>query len=421
LVAAVAGAKAAIGISILRRAQLSLSAQGFRLRPLGVPRRRLRSNGTYAPWRYIETEDSWMKDSVPAAFRAASPDRWSAPRLLLAAGLSLGCLLMAFRDVNLAGLAAALGRVNPGLLALAVAGVAVNIVCKALRWRLMFPASQRPPADRSLSVLLVGLLVNLLAPVRLGELARVLLIVRRAPGAVAYALGTVGVEKLLELATILLTVALLAPRMALPDWLLGPAQAALLVLLLAALVLLLAWQGELILVGVRHLTSAVTFLPHGWLERQLASLVTSLRVLRQPRLLAGLLGWSLAAWLAAVATNTLALWSLDISAPVWASLVVLVVTQVGVAAIPSAPGQVGVFHYLAVLSLSLFGVGREEALAYGIVLHLAIYAPIALFGAVSLWRENVPWRTLIGEARDLLMQRRGREAGERSAPPDAGA
>jgi glycosyltransferase 2 family protein len=361
-----------------------------------------------------------MSDKVSTPSSGLAADRWSAARMLLAVGLSLGCLLLAFRDVNLNGLAAALGRVSPGLLALAVAGVAANIVCKALRWRLMFPTAQTPSAGRSLSVFLVGLLVNLLAPVRLGELARVLLISRRSPGAVAYALGTIGVEKLLELATVLITVALLISRMSLPDWLLGPAQAALLAMLVAASVmLLLAWQEQMALTALRRLTGRVAFLPTGWLERQFSSLLSSLSVLRQPSILAGLLGWTLAAWLAAVATNTLVLWSLAISAPAWAALVVLVVTQVGVAAIPSAPGQVGVFHYLAVLSLSLFGVGREEALAYGIVLHLIIYVPIALLGVVSLWRENVAWRTLVDEARDLLGQRRGQQAGELPVPPEA--
>jgi hypothetical protein len=67
----------------------------------------------------------------------------------------------------------------------------------------------------------------------------------------------------------------------------------------------------------------------------------------------------------------------------------MVVTQVGVAAIPSAPGQVGVFHALAVLSLSPFAVAGDTALAYAVALHLAAYVPLTLIGILAVWRLGV--------------------------------
>ena len=55
---------------------------------------------------------------------------------------------------------------------------------------------------------------------------------------------------------------------------------------------------------------------------------------------------------------------------------------------PSSPGSIGVFHYLSVLTLGLFGVEHELALGYGVLLHLVTYLPPSLLGLVYLGRSG---------------------------------
>jgi hypothetical protein len=45
-----------------------------------------------------------------------------------------------------------------------------------------------------------------------------------------------------------------------------------------------------------------------------------------------------------------------------------------------------VFHYLSVVTLGLFGVERELALSYGVLLHLVTYLPPSLLGVLYLGR-----------------------------------
>jgi uncharacterized membrane protein YbhN (UPF0104 family) len=67
--------------------------------------------------------------------------------------------------------------------------------------------------------------------------------------------------------------------------------------------------------------------------------------------------------------------------PPVAALSLLVVLQVGTVP-PSLPGKVGIFHYLTVVALALFGVDRATALSYAIVLYGVALLPKILLGGV---------------------------------------
>ncbi len=94
-----------------------------------------------------------------------------------------------------------------------------------------------------------------------------------------------------------------------------------------------------------------------------------------------LLGSSLYLWAGSILINYLVLISLHIHATFLAAIVLLVILQAGVA-VPSSPGKIGVFQNLAVLGLSLFGVAKAPALAFGVVLHLLIFLPVAVMAGI---------------------------------------
>ena len=50
----------------------------------------------------------------------------------------------------------------------------------------------------------------------------------------------------------------------------------------------------------------------------------------------------------------------------------------------SVPGNLGVFHYLTVLALAVYGVDREIALAYAIVLYAVAILPKLVLGSVIM-------------------------------------
>jgi uncharacterized protein (TIRG00374 family) len=325
-------------------------------------------------------------------------------KLSLVVGLALGILLLAlaFKGVDPSTLTTALARTDPSLVILALVTVAATAAAKAHRWGLLFYPSHRAlRLGRLLSALLIGQMMNALLPARLGELARAYLIGESERQHKLFALGTIVLEKLLDGLMLLLLLALLFLLMPLPDWLRIPgATTGLVLAALLLAILLLTGQREKILGAMDRSCQLVPVLERLGLRQQLEVLADSLSSLRATDVNTRLLVWSVGIWVLAALTNYLTLLALGIEAPLLvASLFVLVVMHLGLV-VPSSPARIGVFHYLCVLSLSVFGVEGGLALAYGFVLHFIVVLPIIFAGLFFLWRENLNLYRLAREVED---------------------
>lgn len=307
--------------------------------------------------------------------------------LRIAAGIavSLLTLFLAARGVDYASVRATLAEASPWLTGLALASVLVNIVAKAVRWRLLMGERGAHVAlGQALRLHLVGQMLNNVLPARVGDLSRVYMAgdlgIPRA-----FVLGTVAVEKAVDMLCYVLIFALLLLLMPLPPWVSQPAYV--LVLLTAvtfgAIALaLLARRGGGALPGW-----ALRPLPAGLrarAESAAGGLLDGLRVLLHGRGALRVALWSAVIWLTAALTNALALLALGIAAPPAAALFVLFVLVAGIN-IPAAPGRIGVFEYLCVLALAVFGVPRDAALSFGLLLHALVYLPPILGGVAALW------------------------------------
>jgi uncharacterized protein (TIRG00374 family) len=59
--------------------------------------------------------------------------------------------------------------------------------------------------------------------------------------------------------------------------------------------------------------------------------------------------------------------------------------------LPAAPGYIGTFDAPGIEVLVAFGIAREVATPYTLVLHAALWLPITLLGIVYMARENIRW------------------------------
>ena len=322
-------------------------------------------------------------------------------RIVIGLGVSAAALALALRGVDLGLVGAAITAADGRLLILALGSYLLTMVAKAARWRLLLSVQTAPTLSRTFTVLTIGLLANALVPARLGEVVRAYLMGEREALSKAFVLGTIAIEKALDLALLTIASLLLLSQVALPDWLAGPvkASAAILTLLVAATILLM-WNRKLAARAGDWLRTREFPGWFDWVLRQAEQALLSLRILERPRLSLALLAWTLAVLALGTSTNYLVLAAMGLSLPAWAPLFLLVVLLVGVA-VPSSPGQIGVFHYLTVLALSVFGVPKEVALGCGVVLHLIVYVPTVLIGVWCLWRESLTWRSLT-EAADSV-------------------
>jgi uncharacterized membrane protein YbhN (UPF0104 family) len=117
----------------------------------------------------------------------------------------------------------------------------------------------------------------------------------------------------------------------------------------------------------------------GWPLRVSEALLDGLDVLRSYQAVWRLLGLSLVYWVAVMAVIGLVMQAIGLSLPFVSLLLLLFVLQIGVR-LPSSPGSIGVFEYLGVVTLSVFGVDKTAALGAMLVLHVVFFLPPSLLG-----------------------------------------
>ena len=298
-------------------------------------------------------------------------------RLILGLLLSATGLYLALRGVDWQALGPILRRVHWGWLLAAVVVEMLTLWINAIRWRWLFWPHYRPKAGRLFAVLGVAQLANTVLPGRLGLPLRALLVGEGEEVSRATALTTLAVEKMLEGITLLPIGILLFLALDLPNWL--RISAILSAGLLFGLVLLvgcgLRWRETL-------LGWLSTWTP-GWLLRIAQALLDGLDSLRSFQAGWRLWGWSVVYWVAVTAVIGLVMRSVGLQVPPVALLVMLFVLQIGVR-LPSSPGSIGVFEYLGVVTLSLFGVDKTLALGAVLLLHVVFYLPPSLLGVGTL-------------------------------------
>jgi uncharacterized protein (TIRG00374 family) len=299
-------------------------------------------------------------------------------------GVCLGSLALwlAFRGLDFGQLLAGLRYVNYPLTAAALLTTLAALVLGALRWQLLFYPDHR---QRSFAALfranVIGQMLNIAIPVRVGEIARIYAVADDGTLSKARVLGTLAVEKALDLAAFALAVVAVLALVALPPdirlqqhilWIGG----------VGGVVILwtLARRPALCSHAVGWM---VAHLPTAWrrrAERTAGNFIEGLSVLHNSWAWLGAIVLTLALVALAASTNYLLFLAFGLRLPPVAALSLLVVLQVG-AVPPSLPGKVGIFHYLTVVALALFGVDRATALSYAIVLYGVALLPKILLGA----------------------------------------
>jgi len=319
-------------------------------------------------------------------------------RFWIGIAISLICLILALKDIHFAEIGRALGQANYLFLIPALAALLVGLGIRAIRWKLLFYPQRDLRLGKLFSVMNIGYLLSNVFPARVGDLARAYLIGDLEKVSVARALSTVVVERVLDVITVVLFLALLIPFVPLPPWAARSGLVAgVIFVALALLLIAVSSQKER---GLRLVARLLGLVPRldgeKWLG-SLGSLMDGFAVLRAQGALPGLILWSLLAWTCSALINYFVMLAFDPHLPFTAAVFVLCVTVLGMT-VPSSPGYVGVFDYLTVVALSLFAVEKELALSYALVLHAVLYISMSLMGLLGLWQES----TSLGQVREEI-------------------
>src|SRR5712691_5314137 len=148
--------------------------------------------------------------------RAGPPWRQLA-QLVFGLGLSGWALWQLAASVDFGEMGRVILASNGLLLLLCVVSIPVTMLSKAIRWRYLFLEAAKPPLQPLLSSLYIGYLMNTVLPARVGELVRVFLIGRREQVGGPAALASIILEKVLDLSSLAITLAILIQLIPLPE------------------------------------------------------------------------------------------------------------------------------------------------------------------------------------------------------------
>jgi len=301
-------------------------------------------------------------------------------RIGLAITITMVSLYLAVRNISLQDVGEALKQADYRFVVLALISVGINTVAKAARWKVLIGSrNHRVSFYQVQKSLLIGHALNILYPGRIGDLNRAYDIGGKGPGR-TFVLGTVALEKVIDLlsyAVLFMVLLLLIP---LPGWVSNSGYTfAIAAIMVSIAVFLVTHQRTLVIKIVEQVTSRFPKQVQTFTNTRVRAGSASLDVLQHNTSLLILGFWSAVVWGTAILNNHLTLLAFDIHLPLTASLLILIALQAGIS-IPSAPGRFGIFEYICVLALGVFGIDQATAFSYGILLHAIVLLPATILG-----------------------------------------
>ena len=306
-------------------------------------------------------------------------------------------------QIDVRQLVTALQSTHSLLLVLAIGAFLGTLLLRAWRWQYLLEALKPIQTLPLFSVTAIGFMANMLLPAHAGEVVRAYLLGQKEQISTTACFATIVVERLFDLVSVLLILAVTLVWGQLP-LAAGPVADSVRIGGYGAVVLCVAVAASLWLLRAQtaRMTNVIRlclrFLPERWLARLttfLHAFASGLEGLHKSRRLLLLLFQSLALWMLMAGSDLLVLVAFGLHLPLSAAFFVLVLQVIGVM-IPSSPGFIGTYHAAVVIGLAVFGVGRELALSVALVMHAVFFFPSIVLGGIFLWQENLSLRNLWG-------------------------
>jgi hypothetical protein len=243
-------------------------------------------------------------------------------------------------------------------------------VLQGLRWRYI-AAVDRPGPARFVEMAVGGIACNNVLPGRVGELFRARWLAVAAPMPSGRALATVGLDRGSDVVVLFGFLVVSLPFVVEAKWTLR--------ILVGTAILLLAALGGFLLARRYARRHERGRRERGRLRHLVRDVVDELaRPLRRRRVVRALVLGSLS-WIAFAVAVWLDAQAVGVDLGPLECVFITGVLNLGVA-IPSSPGFVGTYQWLAVSSLGLFDVERQDALAFSLLLHASWYVPTTIVG-----------------------------------------
>lgn len=319
-------------------------------------------------------------------------------RTVVVIGLAIGLVAVFLRNADLSRVWSSVTSARADLLILSLALNMATFVVRAERWQYLLAPLGKTRFSTVFRTTVIGFAASAVLPARAGEVIRPYLLAKREGLSPAAAFATILVERIIDLAAVLLLLATFLvwfdpglesrdsavfSAIRLGGLLMAPiALAALLVMFFMAghPDRLHAWLLKAERILPPRIASAIAKLAKTFAE--------GFAVVRSPQRLVAAMAWSIVIWVMIAA----GIWTLSlgfgIDMPFTGAWLMLAPLVVGVA-VPT-PGGVGGFHEAyRIGATSFFGADNDAAVGAAIVLHAMSVLPVTIVGLLFILQDGL--------------------------------
>ncbi|MGA2740040.1 MAG: lysylphosphatidylglycerol synthase transmembrane domain-containing protein [Bryobacteraceae bacterium] len=325
------------------------------------------------PTEHSRPSDPRMPSRLARAWDARRKMPHWAPQVLGYA-ISAGCLVWVFHNYKIADLLPQLRQLEWQWVALGVALDLSVYLCQAWRWLLLYRPVSCLPFWRTVQAIFVGLFANEVLPLRVGELIRCYLVAHWNDQLISVVFASAAIERLIDGFWMVLSFVIVAQHLTgIPGWLTYTVR-----------ILEVAVVGGIALLAyiMIHKTHAHAMVRESRWGAVLRHVVDGLHTMGNWRTLARVMPVSFLY----LVLQVLSYWALmkafqlDLSA--WDAVAVLAIVRLGTV-VPNAPANIGLINAACLIALKVFGVERNDAGDFSIVLFLALTLPLLVTGAIA--------------------------------------
>ena len=321
-------------------------------------------------------------------FENGTSERTKVP-VILGYGLAAACLVWVLHDFHIVRALHQLANVDWRWVVLGMTFDVISYGIQGLRWKFLLTPFGKVPLSRAIRSVYAGLFANLLFPLRPGEVLRSYLLSNSENIRMGRVLGSVAVERLVDLVIATASLAVVSLFVDLPRRFKRVADTlGIITLVLLTIVVILILYLEI------RLGSNST--PETFDRRRKGRVMRALIALHA-------MGTA-PSFYPAVLTSVLmpfsqvvALWAMmqsyGLHLSFLAAVVVLLIINLGVS-LPNAPANVGSYQLFCVLGLSVFQVEKTTATGFSFFALIALTFPFVFLGFAALVRSGLSLQSM---------------------------
>jgi uncharacterized membrane protein YbhN (UPF0104 family) len=289
--------------------------------------------------------------------------------------LTIGLLIYCFYDLDLYAIVKAISAIDIRYLIPLIFIEVLIAFIRASRFTFFVDAFKPARIRVIFPIYCIGIMTNLLMPYLTGQVARIFLLSKRAHVKKTSVFTTTVLEVLFDGLAIIAIFFVISLFVVIPDD-------------------FQAWHFiALVHRFTKHLSPGV----RARIDEIKFSFLSGLEALKSSKHLTVVSALSVLWWLFQASMVYLLILAFGFKINIWGAVIITAIVNIMMTVVVS-PWNIGTFQGATVAAMAPFGVGKSEALAFSFLLHIFVYLPPIILGALSSFKEGLTFRQIKDES-----------------------